>query len=309
MGISDKVEKSLDWYTRVKGFFEPFKPETRHVTLNHRQRNCQIHVHIKAPAGIRRSFAKVQIPAYPGFKVKEIIDESFTRVPNGFRLEEGYWKLDTSKLPASENYLVMLEGTIDPTIVKELVRIQPATNRDQTEELDRYWLDAMIKDVEKLRDVWKFMEVEEVDVSVRVSVERCFADILPQDVQERFDATTKYLEAGRTPDRNALFKSWQRFRIVTKDIKIESERMLRLGRRMLDPEEFSGYLSVDSKKGEYAIGEISSPSSIGQNLFPDKVMVNAITNLNYDLPGATGYLNFKKKLFRDELVKQLESAL
>ena len=306
MEVGSRLEESLQWYTRIKGFFAPFKPDARHVSMNHRNKTCEIRLHIHVPDSVRRSVAKIEIPAMVGFKVVEIIDEGFSYIPNAFYLDGDKWKLNTQTLPASEHYLITLEGSVDPKVVTSLVRIQPAKNRDQTDNLDRYWLDSMIRDVELLQDIWRFMEVQDIDVDVNVSVERCFADILPADVNERLQATAKYLDAGKTIDRGQQFRAWLRYRESQKRLTVDTESLVRVARGVLNPEDFRKYLAVDEP---YTIGSVTSPLTPSQNVFPDQVVVEATTHLDYKKPGATGYLSFNKKLFTEVVRDQLSSIL
>ena len=55
------------------------------------------------------------------------------------------WILDAKDLPPSDGYFIELEGSIDEKSLKDLVHIKPSINRDNDDKVDRYWLDASLK--------------------------------------------------------------------------------------------------------------------------------------------------------------------
>jgi hypothetical protein len=300
--MSDKPGKFLGWYDRIKGFFAPFKPEIKDVSLNHKTRSCEMIMKVSVPNGVRRKFAKIEVPAYEGFRVKKMIDETLSPIPQAFHLEGGNWKFNTRTLPSSENFLITLVGALDPQAVNELIRVQPAKNRDQTEELDRYWLDSMIRDVQALEDLWKYLLVDEVNVAVNVSIEKCFAATLPFDLQERMAATANYLEAGKTLDRQKQQAAWFRYHRAASKVDLRAEAFLNVAKEFVRTEDFYEFVSVDNLKGPpYAIGEIQVPPPESPSYFPNQVLVDAVTSLDSKNYQSTGYLNFKKKQYTENV--------
>lgn len=71
-------------------------------------------------------------------------------------------------LSSSGNYPLKLRGHVSRAVIDRMVQIQPAKNRDQTEELDRYWLDAMIRYVELVEKIWNQVRIKEINLLVRV---------------------------------------------------------------------------------------------------------------------------------------------
>jgi hypothetical protein len=300
----EKALKALEWFDKVKSYLTHFKPDITHVSINFREKACEIRLHIHVPQGLRRRIHKIEIPAYQGFRVKEMTDP-FAYVKNGFYFEDGKWKMDPNLLPASEHYLVYLEGKMDSSIIDKIVRVQPATNRDSTEELDRYWLDAMIRDVQLLEKIWQHLEIEDVDISVKLSIDRCFYGVLPSDLKERIEATQKFLEAGKTLDRERVLRAWFAYRKALKKSTISVDEVVKITQKLTEPDTFTNYLSVDNP---YRIGGVFIDETFRRRIFPELITVNARTDLSFKTPVATGYLTFKKKAYTD-VIKQFLDKL
>lgn len=59
-----------------------------------------------------------------------------------------------------------------------------SNHRDQTPEMDKYWLNSMIKNVDYLESIYRELEVDDINVSVHVGVERCFSTTFPKELKK-----------------------------------------------------------------------------------------------------------------------------
>jgi len=295
------IEKVFEWINKVKKFFEPFKPEFRGMRINYRTQKSEISLALYIPDSIRRKITKIEIPAYQNFVVSDMIDESFSRVMSAWQFRSGKWVLKPSILPASERYLVKLKGEVPKETLFEMVRIQPARNRDQTPELDRYWLNSMIRDVGYFSQIYRELEVDDVNVSVHVGIERCFSTTFPKEMRRVLKASQRWTRAGHSRDRNEIQRAWMNLRRVTKASKIQVGDIIRAIYKLTLGELFTEYVVVDMP---YSLEEIKREERF-MGMFPEKMSVEACTDLNLRQPVATGYLTFKKK----EYMKKIEAFL
>lgn len=296
------VQKVFEWVNKVKKYFEPFKPEFKEMRINYKTRKSDLSLALFIPASVRRNFVKIEIPAYQNFVVSEMIDESFSRVESAWQFENGKWIMRSALLPASERFLLKLRGEVPQQIIEDIVRIQPAQNRDQTIEVDKYWLDSMIRDVDYLAKIYHNLEVEDVDVGVNVGIERCFSSTFPNELKRVLGASRRWINAGHGHDRSEVQRAWANLKYVTGDSKIEVGDIIKTIQKLTEGSLFVNHLSVDLP---YSIGKISREERF-LGLFPEKMAVEATTFLTLNKPIATGYLTFKKKNYMSAITEVLD---
>ena len=290
------------WFEKAKKYFEPFKPELKSQLINYRSRKGEISLLLNVPDNLRRKFAKIEIPAYQNFVITEMMDgETFSQIGSSWSLKDGKWKLDASKLPISEHYLVKLEGNVPPYALDKLVRIQPSSNRDQTEEEDKYWLNSMLRNAELLEKIWRELLIEDVTAGVKVSIEKSFSIAVPIELVRRFTEIQKWIEVGKGRDKDKVIRQWSRLRSVSSLGKSDKEYVEMID-SLTEGETFGKYVAVDEP---YRIGEIRR-SSIFKGIFPESMHVDTHTILNLQNPTAKGYLVFKKKKYSDEIRRLFE---
>lgn len=298
--LSD-IEKVFEWVSKVKKAFEAFKPEFRAMRVNYRTRKSELRLALHIPDSPKRRIAKVKVPAYQNFVVSEMIDESFSIVPSAWRLESGHWILDASSLPRSENYLLILTGEVPEEILMEMVRIQPAQNRDQTPDLDRYWLHSMIRNVDFFEPIYRELEVDNVNVLVRVGIETCFSTTFPDEMKRLLKASQRWTRAGYSRDRAEIQKAWFNLRQITQGSKISVGDIIDAVYKLTLGELFTEYLNIDLP---YSLGHVKREERF-LGLFPEKMSVEACADLSLKQPVAKGYLSFSKK----DYMKRIEEFL
>jgi hypothetical protein len=298
---TSEIEKVFEWINRVREFFKSFKPEFKDMRINYRTQKSEISLTLSIPDSVRRNISKIEIPAYQNFVVSEMIDETFTRVPSAWQFNDGKWVLRPSTLPASEKYLLRLKGEVPQETLLNIVRIQPAQNRDQTPELDKYWLNSMLRDVAFIEQIYHELEVSDVDVAVNVGVERCFSTTFPQETKRVLAASQRWMRAGHSHDRNEIQRAWINLREVTGTSKIQVGDIIRAVYDLTLGNLFAEYLFVDTP---YSLGEIKREERF-MGIFPEKMSVEALADLTLKQPVANGYLTFKKK----EYTKKIEEYL
>jgi hypothetical protein len=298
-------EKVFEWVHKVLDYFEPYKPDTKSMVINYRNMNSEINILLHIPENLKRKISKVEIPAYQGFVIADMMDESFNRIGNLWNFADGKWKLDPSTLPPSKKYLVILRGKIPEDILTRIVRVQPAVNRDQTEEFDRYWLDSMIRNVGLLEDMWQELSIEDIGVRVRVGIERSFLTTVPKELMNKLKATQRWVSAGHGRDKDEVTRAWGQLRRASREMKISVDTILDIMYKLTTGETFANYLNVATP---YSLGEIKREERL-IGLFPERMFVDARTELSIRQPIATGYLTFKKKEYTQEVEKSFSDLI
>lgn len=297
-----QILEALGWVNKVVDYFSPYKPETKSMTINYRNLNAEIELLLFIPDNMKRKIRKVEIPAYQNFTVSEMRDESFNRIGELWSFEDGKWKLNASNLPPSEKYLLTLKGMVPKDALSKVVFVQPSANRDQTEEVDRYWLSSMIKNVDTLQKVWDELEVDDVTAKVNVGVERCFSTSLPKELKEKINATRRWIQAGHHKDREEVAKAWGELRRTKEKFKFSISDLVNMIHRLTADNTFSKFLYLDEP---YSIGEIRREEAF-RGTFPERMYTEAITFLSLKQPAAKGYLSFKKKDYTEAIKNEFE---
>jgi hypothetical protein len=209
--------------------------------------------------------------------------------------------MNSSALPASERYLLKLRGVVPQEAISDLIRIQPAQNRDQTPEADKYWLNSMIRNIDFLEKIYRQIEVNNVDIAVKVGIERCFSTTFPEELKRVLGASQRWIRAGYGRDRNEVQRAWQNLRSMAGSSRIDASAIATTIYKLTLGELFTDYLSIDTP---YLLGEIKREERF-MGLFPEKMSVEATTDLTLKQPIATGYLTFKKK----DYMKKIEDFI
>ncbi|MCW7075569.1 MAG: hypothetical protein OCU24_06965 [Candidatus Methanospirare jalkutatii] len=300
----EKILKALEWIDKVIDYLRRYKPETKSMTINYRTRDAEIEFVLYIPDNLKRKFRKVEIPAYQNFVIAEMRDESFTKIGDLWRFEDGKWKLNPTQLPPSERYLLTLKGRLPDDVLTRIVYVQPAANKDRTDEVDRYWLRSMIRNVESLEKLWDALNVDDVTASVRIGIERCLSTAIPKELKKRIEVTREWIQVGRGRDREQLYRVWRKMRHTCKtDVSVDE--IVDLIYKLTAGDFFSQFLVVDNP---YTLGEIRREETF-KGTFPEKMRVEACTGLTLKQPTAAGYLTFKKKEYTKIVEKEFSSVV
>jgi hypothetical protein len=186
--------------------------------------------------------------------------------------------------------------------IEKIVYVEEAKNRDQTEELDRYWLKCMIRDVELIEKIWDMLEIEDIDVGIRVGINRCFSTAVPNQYHQKIEALQNYLRAGVGKDRQKVFHTWHEYRMSQKIGDFSPETLMNLITELTKGELFGKYINVEKP---YNIGAIRREKEFS-GPFPKFMLVQAQTDLDLRKCIADGYLTFSKKKYIDEISNRLK---
>ncbi|MFX1298103.1 MAG: hypothetical protein ACFFD2_25035, partial [Promethearchaeota archaeon] len=249
---------------------------------------------------IRRRIGKIKIPRLPNYKISNFFGEGFSNLNHLIKVSEtdNSYTIKTNHLPSCRFFQVTLEGAITHNALENIVRIQKAVNKDNTLTFDKYWLNAMINDVDTLEKIYKSLEVNEVNCSVQVNIENHFTTELPKSLIRGVNAMNEFLYAGRGSDRHKLFQKWMKYR---HSLKIDRDEITKYFENLLEQFDLYNYILLDDP---FFIGNIGGTKV--DKIIPSSFSVDAITDLSFRKPVASGYLKFHKKNFKEDLRTELK---
>jgi hypothetical protein len=305
MSLSASPVDALAWFEKIKGYFKDFRPEAKSMTINFTRKTSDIELAIRIEQGFRKNHNKIKIPAYQGFKIVQMHDATFNQIKSLWKLVDGEWILDARDLPSSDGYFIKLEGGIEEKSLLDLVHIKPSINRDSNDETDRYWLDASLKNPRKLEEIWTELQIDELNVGVKIDVNKLFGLRIPQEIKDKSDAVQKYLTAGKQGDRGLLFNAMQDYKRQEKKTPFHPNDFLRVMQHLTARDTLLDYLSVEKS---YSIGDIEHPTKY-EGMVPQEVKVQALTTLTLQDPQSIGYLTLQRKLYLEKIKEEFDKIL
>ena len=228
-----------------------------------------------------------------------MMDDGFREQKQLWKMSGGYFVLDANKLPASERYLIDMEGAVEDGILKRLVYIKPATNRDNDEKNDRYWLESSIRQPNALEKIYDDLEIDDVNFGVVVNIDKMFGLTIPEEVKEKAAAMTKLLNVSSSNfDRNSLLRAAVAYRRQEKaSPSLDPGNFFKIIRRVTAKDLIMQHIHIDRP---YDIGSIDQPEKY-VNLVPQSINVHAVTKLTLKTPIANGYLVFNREKYMEKL--------
>ena len=291
----------IGWYEKVHEQLSDFKPEARSMEVNFAQRLTLMHVQIVVPDGMRKSLTKVKIPAYPGYRITGMIDEAFVEHNHLWRHDGDNYVLKASDLPASSRYRVTMEGSIDERVLKELVYVKPATNQDNDEKNDKYWLESSLKNPELLQRTYADLEISEVSSGVVVDIDKMFGLAIPPEIEATANAVKRLLAASSAFDRNEIMRAAQRYKKAARAAPVVAiDDFNAIVDKVTGRETILKHMQVDPR---YDIGRVDQPVKYS-GIIPQELGIQALTRLSQNKPRASGYLTFKRQEYIDMLASE-----
>jgi len=305
MSFSASPGDVLGWFEKIKEYFKDFRPEAKSMTINYVRKSTTIGLALKIEEGFRKNHNKIKIPAYSGFQITKMQDASFNQIKSLWKLIDSEWILDAIELPPSDGYFIEMEGAIEQKSIEGLVHIKPSINRDSNDEVDKYWLDASLKDPKKLEEIWTELQINEVDVGVKIDVNKLFGLRIPQELKDKADSIQRYLHAGKLGDRNLIFNAMWDFKRQERKTPFHPNDFLRVIQNLTARETLLDYVSVDKS---YTIGDIEHPTRY-EGIVPQDVKVQALTTLTLEDPQSLGYLTLQRKLYLAKIQEEFDKIL
>lgn len=289
----------------VKEKLKPFTANVKGFRIDYLNRSTEIKYLLLIPNGIKRQLRrKIDIPAITGFRFDEMWDlDSLELVNYSWAFNGESWLLDITKLPPSERFMLTVKGKISENFLNQLVSVKVAENPSREEENDRYWIHSALINVEILKNVWKSLDIEQVDANVRIGVERMFSAAIPEGFKERLELQQKLLNAIATGNRNLEQRLKVRYR--TSPLNVNPLELNALLGSLVSSDTFAKFIEV---KLPFIVNNIEPVRDIGM-FIPEKVKVGVQTDLNYQTPTVSGDLCFYRHKYSQLVAEKVKSVL
>ncbi|RKD85209.1 hypothetical protein [Halopiger aswanensis] len=287
-------------------YLDDFRPDTKAVRYNYREATSEMTFLIEVPNGRKRKFGKVKIPLSEGYRVKGMFSlPDYNPVNTVHSIEDGFITFNPENLPNQTQYILTLNGDVKSETLKEIVHLKSPEDPTKTEETDSYWVHSAIKRPDVMKDVYDDMQVENVDISLQVGVQRCFSNGIPDDVLEIFDSTRDLLSASSNFDRNEVLRTARKRHEARRDISCSPAEAADLIRSLATADNLQDYIEVDDPFRERNI----NPGTPRQNIFPESISVDVTTDLNLDRQAANGDIVFQKKEYENLIKNRTDDEL
>ncbi len=300
----EKVTKSLGWVRKVREYLKDFSPDLKSMTVNYKTRDSEINLSVNVPDDLRRKFLSIKIPAYNDFQIVSVLDETFNQVKRAWRLKDDCWKIKADQLPKSERFLVTMNGKLSHYAMQKLVYAKTAANRDKSEDEEKYWLQAIIRDVSLVEKVYSELAIEDVDVRIKIGLDQYYALALPKDIVNRVSVIKDWVSVGRS-SRNfgEVYRSWKKFRRQEKKTRLSPDTLISWVNNISSERFLQGFFFVDPP---YRLGSVS-PGSYGKLGLLENVGVEGRTDLTLKAPKAEGNLTFQKLKYEEKVKESFEN--
>lgn len=299
----------LEALDRVRNYFNGYQPDARSVTFDYRNRTSEMTLKITVPDNLGRKArarkrGRVQIPVAEDYVFWDMFSsEDFSTVRAPWKKTDTHWVLDPTELPSGENYLVRLDKrNIAAEEFDRLIDLNVPDDPVSNSGVDQYWVQSAIKDPNLLAETYEELKVDNVDLDIRVGVQRCFSNALPDELMESFK---RWGEVRRADNRNEVLVAHRRFREAQKRMKMSEGELATFIRSLASADSFRDFISVDSP---YRREEIE-PTSFEHAIFPEQILVSISTNLSLEQKAAKGSLEFKKEDYEQHIRSETEDLI
>ncbi|WP_371801691.1 hypothetical protein [Candidatus Lokiarchaeum ossiferum] len=290
--MAEKIaEKLINWLPNVFKAFKNFKPEMQKFQINYREKTSEIYYKVNMGSdSIRKKLAKIEVPNSGNYSFKAIFDEGWTDYSRIVKIDRNTnsYVFSPKDLPSSQFYMVILKGLIDPDGLKRIVHVQPAANQSSTKIFDKYWLQASIRDIRMMENLYKALEIEDINCGVNIAIDKYFSAEIPKELRKTAEIIQKFMLAAQGKDRRELFTAWNQYRTMSSS----DSNLEKLYENIFDKVKLKEFISVDQP---FQIGKVG-PHKM-ENYLPISFKTEALTKLTLDNPQASGYLKFHKKKF------------
>ena len=304
MSVSITGDKIFEWFEKIKSYFDDYKPEPKSMTINYSTKTCSIEMLLTVDDGYRKKHRNIKIPAYSQFTITKMQDITFTRIEKLWKLIGDEWVLNAKELPSGNTFFIEITGVINANDVNNLIHIKPSVNPDTDEHVDRYWLDASLNNPKMLEDIWNELQIDEINVGVKINVNKMFAMRIPALLKEKSDAIQEYIDAGLQGDRNEIHRTKSAMRKQFRLSGYTQNDFLNMISNLTTRETLLNYLTIENN---YRIGDLKQPNYRGW--VPQNIHVEAVTKLTLKNYQSIGYLTLKKKQYLEKIDENIDEII
>ena len=177
---------------------------------------------------------------------------------------------------------------------------------DQGNDFQRYWLHAELKTVDFLREVYKQVRIEELEVMVEVTIKEDIKSAINPEMRWDIETMAKLGSHDRNEQMRALM--YRKHHPIPK-FKGDIFKAMRSVQDLFLPSKFKRFLLLE---GPYRLGDCTRGTTLGdmyQPLYlPQSMNVYSETDLTLDKPAREGKLVFNKSTFAKKLMDAIKDS-
>jgi hypothetical protein len=293
---------------RIKKDIEPYSSDLRDLKIDHFARSARMTVYVHAPSTISRAVHKVKIRVDGDLMLREVRTSLFERVPVTGHQEGRLFVLKASDLPADcEDFLFVFEGRLSQDALGSLVDVRASADPMVDGGQDVYWLLSTLNHPEILRRIYDAVEIDKVNVSVHVALQRHFFTSLPPTVHRLLQARDQLFQGAQSGDRSRTRKAEYTIRKSAKRNTFSEADLMSVIAELLSQATLREYVAATDA---YQVESVDSEDR-RVSLIPENFKVQAGTTLSYGARIARGSLRFSRDAYKarvTELVGRLITA-
>ncbi|MEK6986242.1 MAG: hypothetical protein AABX89_07660 [Candidatus Thermoplasmatota archaeon] len=273
-----------------------FGPSVQSLRVDYQDRTSVMKMKVQIPDSALTAVRKLQIPGIVGYRIDEVYDSGQNRIPVVWEEGSRHWLASAKQFSRGETLLVILKGQITKEALDELVEVRAPVDPERQREQDLYWLHSSIKDAGMLETIYSDLNIDKVDVSVGVGVERSFSASIPDKVKNVMKRRQELQQAltGRQRELQRLRAQLRSAETVAGHTTIN--QVLEIMDKLVAGELFRDFVNVAQP---YQVTNITPRRET--TLIPTNVNVGVRTDLSFSQPAVKGNLTFAKKAFQDKV--------
>ncbi len=301
---SKLLARPIKSLSRLSGFFSPFKPKTKSVEINYRSRQASLIFTIETPESVKKRNRKIVIPKTNYFSVGFVQNDYFDQIEDAWKETETELILPIANIPGNR-FLVELIGEIDYRSLDLLVKTYCSANRDFTPEIDKYILQAHIRNVEFFERSYKSLIINDIPFKVKVELSKTITQTIPMNLQRKLSAYDEYKAAARTANRQKIHRA------MIKAIKAEREGWtMDLARSFIQRVgNVDFYKSFLELTGQFDLSGVETSEIQEGFIIPKVLSVSTETYLDLNQPISNGELIFKRKELQNSLNEEFDRRI
>jgi hypothetical protein len=293
---TNKISKQVDELTKD---FESYAPDIRRFRINYEHKSSEINYLLS----IQDVTENIKIKNRE-IRITQIIDMLTGDVVGYYYdSDSNEWIIDLSKLVEKDKILLTIERKMPSDFVESLVNVTCSANPTKEGDNECYWIHSALKNVRALESIWSELDVDQINVGIRIGVERYFSSVIPREIKERLRARKTLLDAIQQGARTQRLQ--YRYRQASNRARVSPSELVELMMRLVSGEYFANYLSVDDR---FEIAKIEPYKQI-TSIVPERVNVGVLTDLNFLSPAAQGKLTFLKKNYVDKISDEINKFI
>ena len=296
-----KIPEIIDSYNNILKQLNPYNPDVKKLQFDYLSQKSKLTLKITIPDSV--NLKNIELPKADVFKITEVYNDKFDPVNLQPIMENGKWIIKSKNIPKTEKLLLTLNSNVSKEDISELVRIDAPEDPEKNDDTDDYWVHSAIRNMKIFENMYEELNIDNVQTSVRVGINRTFTSSAPSKVTQFLEARASMESAMNEKDRGKLFKSWSAYRSSKRNVGgLQTYQIFNLIQNLLNPNQFKLFIAINEP---FRVQSVTT-TDMG---IPRFVNVNILTELTKRLPAVNGNLVFKKKAFSQDVKEKFDELI